>query len=90
MSPFQKIDVDPFSKALYGADKTIIGYKVALDTELAQGYPKREKAREWGFYHFMFCAFVKIVQSNKRMIPLFPWKLLVLLLGFQGDFWGNC
>ena len=27
---------------VYEADKNIIGYKVALDTELAQGYPKKE------------------------------------------------
>ena len=46
---FKKLMSILFSKALYGADQTIIGYKVALDTELAQGYPKREKAREWGF-----------------------------------------
>ena len=85
-----EIDVDPFFESIIWSRQnnnwiqSCLGYRVG--TWLT---PKENKRENGAFYHSMFCAFVKIIQSNKRRIPLFPWKLLVLLLGFQGDFWGN-
>ena len=58
-----------FSKALYGA-------KQQLDTKLPwiqswhKAIPKENKRESGAFYHCVFCAFVKKIQSNKRMIPL--------------------